>query len=165
METKSYTTIDRTALSWPSGEWDGEPDKVQWEDAETKAPCLAVRNPRIGHWCGYVGVPPAHPMHGKNYDDADVDVHGGLTFSDACRPHADESHGICHVPGEGEEHNVWWFGFDCAHAGDTSPNACKMAADLGYPFTIHPGERYRTLAYVQHECAQLAKQLADQPNA
>lgn len=27
MKTIEYTTIDRKALSWPSGEWDGEPDK------------------------------------------------------------------------------------------------------------------------------------------
>lgn len=88
MDTKAYTTIDRAALGWPSGEWDSEPDKLQWPDEATGLPCLAVRHASLGHWCGYVGVPPEHPWAGHTYDsDVEVDVHGGLTFADACQPH------------------------------------------------------------------------------
>jgi hypothetical protein len=74
---------------WPAGEWDNEPDKKQWLDKTTGLPCLIVRN-NYGTLCGYVGVPKSHPLHGKGYqslydDNIDIDVHGGLTFSDGCQ--------------------------------------------------------------------------------
>lgn len=161
METKTYTTIDRKAAEWPSGVWDTEPDKVQWPDAATGLPCLAVRNRHSGNWCGYVGLPPEHPLHGKGYDDLgiDVDVHGGLTFSDKCRPGENEAQGICHVPGPGEPDHVWWLGFDCAHCCDYSPRDVHYAATKGWPFTLDHNSSYRTLRYVQRQCANLAKQL------
>ena len=71
MKTITYETnplIDKTG--WPSGEWDREPDKVQFEDKDTGYPCLAVRN-RMGAWCGYVGVPNDHFFYGSNYDDVE----------------------------------------------------------------------------------------------
>lgn len=162
METKEYKTIDRSG--WPSGEWDSEPDKVQWPDPATGLPCLAVRHSHSGHWCGYVGVAEGHLLYGADYndvrfDDEWPDVHGGLTFADKCRPGAEET-GICHVPGEGEPDHVWWFGFDCAHSGDYGPLDAMYARDRGYPFSIGHDERYRPLAYVKAQCAKLAKQLA-----
>jgi hypothetical protein len=157
METKSYTTIDRKAQGWPSGPWDDEPDKMQWPDPATGLPCLAVRHPSSGHWCGYVGVPEAHPWHGKGYNDTmDVEVHWELTFAASCQPGSDESKGVCHVPAPGEPSHVWWFGFDCAHLLDFSPRDRKLEIELGYPFQINAD---RSLAYVQQECASLAAQL------
>lgn len=158
METKTYTTIDRAALGWPSGPWDGEPDKVQWPDAATGLPCLAVRHPTSGHWCGYVGVAYGHPWYRKGYDDVPAKAHGGLTYSDMCQPSEDESHGICHTPSPGEPDHVWWLGFDCAHCGDRSPKDEHYAQTRGYPFRALPEESYKTLAYVQAECASLAAQ-------
>jgi len=81
MEPTEYRTRDKSA--WGGGPWDDEPDKVQWIDKETDLDCLIVRN-RGGALCGYVGVPPSHPWFEKGYDDVDVSVHGGLTFSDTC---------------------------------------------------------------------------------
>lgn len=83
MIPREWRTQHKTG--WPRGEWDQEPDKKQWTDAATGLPCLIVRN-FGGALCGYVGVPPGHPDHGTDYGglDADVDVHGGLTFADAC---------------------------------------------------------------------------------
>jgi len=159
METKQYTTIDRIEKGWPSGEWDGGPDKVQWQDETTKMPCLAVRNSWNGNWCGYVGVSETHQHYGKNYDDVDADVHGGLTFADKCQPSNDESTGICHVPSAGEPDHVWWFGFDCAHGGDYGPGDLKRSQERGYPFTICADEEYRSLSYVKNQCAKLAAQL------
>lgn len=34
-----------------------------------------------GHFNGYVALCEGHPDYGKDYDDIDVEVHGGLTFS------------------------------------------------------------------------------------
>ena len=158
METKEYTFVNRAG--WPSGEWDGEPDKVQWQDGETGLPCMARRNSHSGNWCGYVGVSEGHQYFGKDNDIPNVDVHGGLTFSDACHDSGDE-HGICHVPSTGEPDHVWWFGFDCAHCWDSSPRDLMHANERGYPFTIMSDEEYRTLSYVKNQCASLAKQLAE----
>src|SRR3990167_762358 len=100
MQTKEYTFIDRS--KWPTGEWSGEPDKVQWQDQETGLPCIAKRNVDMGFWCGYVGISEDHPLFGKSYEDIDINcIHGGLTFSGLCE-HDDNEHGICHVPDVGK---------------------------------------------------------------
>lgn len=150
METIEEKTLDRS--EWGNGEWDDEPDKVQWEDKETGLPCLAVRSSHSGHWCGYVGVSDGHKFFEKHYNDVSVDVHGGLTYSDHCQGT------ICHIPGEGEPDHVWWLGFDCAHCDDYSPLDVKYS-ERGYPFNIRDDEEYRTLQYVKDECAKLAMQL------
>lgn len=154
METKTYTTINRAALGWPPGPWDGEPDKVQWPDAATNLPCLAVRHPTSGHWCGYVGVAEGHPMFRKGWDDAyHLGMHGGPTFAKMCQPGESEETGVCHIPGLGEPEHVWWIGFECAHSGDLSPYDAMRAWD-------RPFGEYRPLAYVQDQCRNLAAQLA-----
>lgn len=159
MEYKEYTTIDRAALGWPSGDWDGEPDKVQWQDAETGLPCLAKRHPRFGHWCGYVGVDAEHPLHGKDYDEVQMEIHGGITYAASCN-NGDEATGICHIPAAGEPEHFWWLGFDCAHAWDLSPYDMKRAEEGGI-WSIGHHQQYRDLPYVKSECASLAKQLKE----
>lgn len=151
------TSIAYTRNSWdtPGAPWHDEPDKAQWVDAETGYACLAVRN-RSGAWCGYVGLPPGHRYHGTDYDNVPVYVHGGLTYASFCQEDAEEGHGICHIPEPGAPDAVWWLGFDCAHLGDL----CPQAPVYGRDFPGAPRETYRTLAYVQEECHQLAGQLA-----
>jgi hypothetical protein len=158
METKEWIFHDKTA--WGPGPWQDEPDKVQWEDPETKRPCLAVRNVHgSGGWCGYVAVLPGEPSYGKN--DLDLEVHGGLTFSSFCAEDNKE-HGICHIPGPGEPDKVWWLGFDCGHYGDLSPAMAARDKELG----INPvaEEVYRDLEYLKEQCHELAKQLGPNPD-
>jgi hypothetical protein len=150
MKTYIDQRIDRK--DWGRGEWDGEPDKVVWKDEATGLPCIAKRN-HMGAWCGYVGVSEGHIAFEKPYDRVDVSVHGGLTYADHCQQ-GPESETICHVPEPGEPNHVWWLGFDCSHSQDTSPGF--LARGLGR----WPGAWYKTLQYVQRECAQLAAQLA-----
>jgi hypothetical protein len=197
MERIEYRdVVDKS--EWGPGEWQDEPDKIQWQDADTGLPCLIVRGPS-GSLCGYVGVAPGHPMHGKHYDAVDVEVHGGLTFARGCAdmtrekweiwrkkllarrleaeryPEGDASRYlrewtaclddfdawqarakasfICHVAAPGEADPVWWLGFDTAHLGDVSPAARFRAA------WDDPDDRYRTVAYVERECRELAAQL------
>lgn len=152
-----WWTVDKAA--WGDGPWQHEPDKRQWRDAATGLPCLIVRNAEIGQLCGYVGVPPSHPAHGKTFDDgADFNVHGGLTFAGGCQQTGDESRGVCHVPAPGETENVWWLGFDCAHAFDLSPGLQATMRSCGAELTWPAA--YRNVDYVASECAALAKQLA-----
>lgn len=35
-----------------------------------------------GYANGYVAIPPDHPCYGKEYEEIDVEVHGGLTFGE-----------------------------------------------------------------------------------
>jgi hypothetical protein len=139
--------VDRTG--WGPGPWDSEPDRLEFE--AHGFPCLMQRG-TSGGWCGYVAVPPGHPYHGKAWDElSSLSVHGGVTYADAC-------HGaICHVPRPGQPEDVWWLGFDCAHAGDYSPLMARLMAGRLRP----DGEVYRTAAYVQAEVEALAAQLAE----
>lgn len=47
--------------AWGDGPWKQEPDRSEWR-ARNGLACLAVRHPRGGHWCGYVGVSRKHPL-------------------------------------------------------------------------------------------------------
>jgi|SRR5579884_668190 len=74
----------------------------------------------LGYRCGYVRVPRGHPWHGKDFDQIDADVHGGLTFAEAdaeCDKGSDDG---------------WWIGFDCAHAGDArDPALVELISNPG----------------------------------
>ena len=59
------------------------------------------------HRCGYVGLPKGNKYVGYDYDDIDVDVHGGLTF-------AENSHNVDFALND----FPYYIGFDCAHSGD-----------------------------------------------
>lgn len=74
---------------------------------------------------GYVLLPRNHPFYGKDYDDIDVDVHGGLTFG--CKF---ESKNFLkwiknqEIGGDVTRENFenfdgfWIIGFDTNHLGD-----------------------------------------------
>lgn len=95
MQTKQWNTIDKR--TWPRGPWDHEPDKLQWQDEATGLVCLIDRKEHLGIFCGYVGVPSGHPLHGKDVDQLpDLDTHGGINFAGSCHEGPPES-GVCHV--------------------------------------------------------------------
>jgi hypothetical protein len=169
-------TIDKT--DWGEGPWQHEDDRYEWIDEASDLDCLAIRHPESGHWCGYVAVPPGHPVHGKEYgsrDFPDLDVHGGITYTRACQGD------VCHVPAPGRPDDVWWLGFDCAHAFDRRPaweafertlaeTDPSFASLLGRVRTIDEAIAadtewmrpiYRTIDFVKSECARLAEQLRE----
>lgn len=51
---------------WGPGPWHREPDRFEWRH-RSGLPLLIVRSPVTGSLCGYVGVPPEHPLYGVNY--------------------------------------------------------------------------------------------------
>lgn len=164
METIVYDTnplLDKTG--WPTGEWDNEPDKMQWQDETTGLPCLVVRN-RWGALCGYVGVPNNHRFYEIDYHNVVAEngdhprVHGGLTFASKCSE-GPENETICHVPEAGESDDVWWLGFDCGHFMDTMPGMMRLDLELGVSSLNHG--TYKPLRYVQSECVNLAAWLKD----
>ena len=95
-----------------------------------------------GHRCGYVTVPAGHPCGGKDYNDIDVEVHGGLTY------------------GIGTT-----FGFDCAHYNDKRDESI-MSDEFkkiygGFLYPIEEVGEVRTLEYCIAECERLAAQLKE----
>jgi hypothetical protein len=127
--------------------WRHEPNRVEWHSSATGRPCLMVRGPR-GAWCGYSAVAPSHAWFGQGYrtEGPDcVDVHGGLTYS---APGHGEIRHAQHAPRPDEPYRAWWwFGFDCSHCDDATPQ--------------HPerGGTYRDMAFVRAQVESLAEQL------
>lgn len=184
---------------WGPGPWQDEPDELAWIDQATGLDCHIIRHIQFGNFCGYAGVPPTHPAYGLSWDGVpdkeakerhrefmarlrnsggnpfkmppskfpdtkpvlgigdklcEVSVHGGLTFAGILRK---------------RNVDLWFFGFDCGHAGDFSPG---MHATLRFlhqldnttkQFEAYAGfcqdETYRTIDYVKAECTELARQL------
>lgn len=141
-----------------SGPWDSEPDRIAWTDPDAGYPCL-MRRSNQGSWCGYVAVPPGHTAHGWDFDAlCELEVHGGLTYSAACL--GDPGKGVCHVPAEGEPDDVWWLGFDCAHAWDDNWMMAQGRCDFLKMATWRgPAYSYRDVGYVRQQCSRLAQQL------
>lgn len=152
-ETVKKQLVDKK--EWGEGPWQSEPDRIEFEHAGL--PCLITRHEELGHLCGYVAVPPGHPLHGKSYSDQDeranaLLAHGGITYTNFCQGK------ICHVPKPGEPDDVWWFGFDCGHWSDLSPAAVTFYSK-GTSRCFLNGT-YRDLTYVRANCEKLAEQLA-----
>lgn len=159
--------IDKTKFI--DGEWQSEPDRLEWRDEKTGLPCLIIRN-NMGALCGYVGVDQSHPWYGINYGgclekcgedgwhdhntpERVINIHGGLTYSGEC------SNNICHIPQEGEPDTVFWFGFDTAHSGDYILPT-KELLDKGFSILFGEKGHYKNIEYVKKEVTKLAKQLA-----
>ena len=78
----------------------------------------------VGWGNGYVIIPKGHPLHGKGYDDIDVSVHGGLTFSGPVNE-LDNSKEGGWFEIKPKDKDGWVIGFDTAHYGDNKMNWSK----------------------------------------
>jgi hypothetical protein len=137
---------------------------------------------RKTHRCGYVAVTKEHPLFKVGYheqapcltkEQANAVTVGkkspiialtatcGADSEDAIRRSPDiifDVHGGLTYSGGTEEYpisaaDLWWFGFDCRHAGDG-----EIEPDSAYP-SWHKAV-VRELPYVEAECESLARQLA-----
>lgn len=148
--TRDGATASFMGKVLPPGPWHAEPDHEEFRSPEGLA-CIVHRN-GLGSWCGYVGVPPGHPWHGKGYDNVDAEVHGGLTYAERCQGP------ICHVPRPGESDDVWWLGFDCNHSQDLS--MYEIAAGETEALMPDWSRSYKTVEYVRAKTLALATQAA-----
>lgn len=123
-----------------------QPYKIEreWEYAGLKCAVVVARENQ--HRCGYVRLPPTHPMYEKHYDDIPAEVHGGLTFCDI------ES--CVEKDGKG-----WWIGFDCAHSGDAMYDPNYVLGNVARYIYNHPNDHYWTQAEVELETESLADQM------
>ena len=46
--------------------------------------CVVVGS-YMGHRCGYIAIPKDNELYGKDYNEINIDVHGGLTYSEYSR--------------------------------------------------------------------------------
>jgi hypothetical protein len=109
--------------------WDDEPNYAFFDHNGFR--CHVRRNMHLLNLCGYVNVLPGHPWYGKDYNDIEANVHGGLTYS-----------------AKGEF--GWTVGFDCGHFGDYVPGLTGWNSGT-----------YRDINYVIVECKRLADQAYD----
>lgn len=154
MEKLAEYAVDKSG--WGEGPWQNEPDRVDF--VHCGLACLALRHPRRGHWCGYVGVPREHPAYGKSGDEVDVSFHCGLNYAKPC-----DGYIVCHVPRPGMSDDVWWLGGDFMHVRDLVPGQEALERSLGMPPLEFPRLMrpvYRDLPYVRHCIERLAEQLA-----
>jgi hypothetical protein len=126
------------------GPWDSEPDTIEWVFKNSL--CKIIRN-SLGSLCGYACVYPGHPGFGEHYNHVEYSAHGGLTFSG---PEIGQTH---HMNNDSE---IWYFGFDCAHAGDLVPYIGSFSS---IPKLSLSFEKYKDIGYVLTETEQLASQL------
>lgn len=94
-------------------------------------------NPIFFHLCGYVVIDKESQYYiSDNYNDYDINCHGGLTFADPLPQFSIE----------------FAIGFDCGHLGDLSNS-----------FQIEDGKdhnkEYRNVDYVDQECKRIINQL------
>lgn len=118
--------------------WTQEPDYAEF--TLNGFTCVIRRPYPCSHLCGYVGLSEGHKAFGKLYDEIEVTVHGGLTYSEF---------ELCEYIGP----RLWWIGFDCNHSEDFSPY--KSALINTYT------EVYRTFGYIFSQLQSLTRQLQE----
>lgn len=97
------------------------------------------------HPTAYIKLPNDSKYFGKVYDDIQIDVHGGLTYS---RDHL--------WTGEGEkEINGWFIGWDYAHYGD------YMGYEEMLPANIRTCGKKWTTQEIKEEVFDAIKQIVE----
>ena len=154
--------------------WENEPNELGWTDKKTGYECLILRMRDAGHLCGYVRLPEGHPLYGVGYSAefpellkslAEVEMNSPVgkrgainVFFMALRGSMSvgdlfDVHGSITFSGRMRNREGFWYGFDCAHAGDLQPESAKR-------YGFDPEGVYRDIEYVKTECTRLAAQLA-----
>lgn len=182
--------------------WETESDQL---DFVADGLSCAMRRGGYDAWCGYVGIGEDHPLFGlptnhplklprawfegrnarQGYGPMDLMMHamsGAESIEDACpvslafEVHGGLNYADDHVPGRKPD-RLWWFGFDCGHAGDYLPTKGETIGKLmeemvdSMPPEVRGTMRkivrehaarprdYRDQQYVVSECQSLAAQL------
>ena len=113
----------------------------------------------MGHRCGYVEIPKDNKLYGKDYEDININCHGGLTYS----KFNNRNYPV-------EYNNGYFIGFDCSHCGDgkntdlareydiIGSHTYKELKEIETMFPIH-GEEVRSFEYVKDECKSIIDQI------
>lgn len=87
-------------------------NKVDWFVRASRYPASISLD--FGEFNGYIIVSRNNPYFGRDYDDVDIPVHGGFTFS-MCAEELD----WIEIPSECRNSGYWVLGWDTKHYGDT----------------------------------------------
>jgi len=90
------------------------------------------------HPCGYVNV-VGTKLYGKDYDDIDIECHGGLTYANKSLRTVNDT--------------GWFIGFDYAHYGD------YMGYDSLYSFDLTSDDKRWTTEEIVEECKNVIEQI------
>jgi hypothetical protein len=119
-----------------------------WIDRESGVPCLLLRNPDLGNWCGYVKLPLGSTYTYDEIESWGLEVHGKVSYvGDINTDVLPEAR-----PPEFSEGGLW-VGFDCAHWKDLIP------ANIILGHCIWEDDVYRTIEYALNQCTSLARQV------
>ena len=109
-----------------------------------------VTNSRVP--CAYVKLPNDHPYFNKNYGECEIEVHGGLTYSDIdCRTQ--------------EGNTGWWLGWDYGHFGDFTDTYLEIQmfnailAGTQYEGASIGADKIWTVDEIVNECHSVIGQL------
>lgn len=162
--------VDRS--QWIEGPWTSELyDRAQWTDRGTGYHCLAIRSD-MGVWCGYVGIPPEHPLYGGDVENAPINASYSGPTDDHHYIEPDPPSEFATID-ENDPRSaldvislrplLWFYGFDCGHHNDINPMSESMFARTGlslkFPADRKPVPTYKDLDHVVDRCADLAKTL------
>ncbi|MFW6002414.1 MAG: hypothetical protein ACOCQD_03660 [archaeon] len=108
---------------------------------------------------GYVGIPPSNILHGiewQGYIEENIEVHGGITFSDYMGNLFDDNY-------------YWFIGFDCAHAWDNPDRdtAREYGMEPDFPTSLlmmDEDAEVRDFEFVLKETKKLYNQLKKYEN-
>lgn len=159
-------------------------EKVWTTEAGHRAVVLMYNS--LGHRCGYVGLPPSHSLYQESYNEMCpklgslvsctlnspvgkrgiisvvcwdgmkptpeivFDVHGGITYSDG-----GSWENRYPIPNTG----LWWFGYDCGHAGDGRDLSVLPSESRGFLGRYLSYDPVRSMEYCIKECESLSQQL------
>lgn len=137
---KEYIQIDSNFVAEGGGEYKGYDYLVTF-----------VRD----HRCGYVALPPNHPLAlTKDNDylwDGDLEVHGGITFNSTEKNISELVSEDC-----GDR----WLGFDAAHLHDLYDHEyCVKYGMEARESSIFQDGTVKDYSYMEQECKNLIDQL------
>jgi hypothetical protein len=114
----------------------------------------------MGHRCGYIAIPKGNELYGKDYDEINIDIHGGLTYAE----YSENDYPVK------TDENLYWIGFDCAHCGDAKDldliksfgednKDIQMILDMEARYPIRG--KVRTVEYVEEQLIDAVKQIKE----
>ena len=96
------------------------------------------------HPTAYVEIPKNHKYYLKHYDEIDIDVHGGLTYSKNYL-----------YTNENDKLDGWFIGWDYAHFDDF------IGYELNYPSEFRTNSKKWATEEIQKDVYSVCKQLKE----
>ena len=150
LTTANLIEYSGTGTDLPVGPWSADPDLVIWNGPLMPLMQVIQRNQKLYILCGYVELPPNHPLK-KDGERVSFTVHGGITYA---------GHLQTMTVGSYEKYFV---GFDCGHGGDFIP-AFELPSALNHyhnKANWKAKSDYKDVYFVMDQLNALRKEILD----